>query len=376
MASRSIEITKKRQFDFSHLATGGSQVLNLLERIDLSTHTWGTVEVAVHQADSSGGSIRFDICGDGHTLEEPGAFFTTATPLFPSTPLPASGPAFVTYGGPLPGAQALVRVVGTKTSGSPLIANVSIRLLLEDGDFRPSDIPGCVLWLDMLENGSYIVASGGSPTVTSITNLISRVRWTESVNPPLYEAAGLSGKPCMKGDGVASRLLSTEPGVVAAFTGNDRPQTIMVVTQPVTAAGYIVSMGAGNSGVVNNSAPYGGRKATSGVLRFERNSDAGAGVAGDRVAATTLVPQVVTYHTPGTTASIYVNNETTPDPNGVPFSIGQITPDRCALFCYPDANVACFSPDRIGTVLVFNTALSDPYRKMVTAWLMARWNIT
>jgi hypothetical protein len=34
-----------------------------------------------------------------------------------------------------------------------------------------------------------------------------------------------------------------------------------------------------------------------------------------------------------------------------------------------------FSDDRIGTALLFNTALEAPTRQQVVAWLMTRWEI-
>jgi hypothetical protein len=63
------------------------------------------------------------------------------------------------------------------------------------------------------------------------------------------------------------------------------------------------------------------------------------------------------------------------DPNGASFDVGTITPDRCALFCYPDSVPDSFSDDRIGTALLFNTALDAPTRQQIVAWLMTRWGI-
>jgi hypothetical protein len=138
---------------------------------------------------------------------------------------------------------------------------------------------------------------------------------------------------------------------------------------------YRVSVGAANSTVSTNGAGYGGRIVTTGRFRYERTDDTGAGTGPTRSIDAALVAQIVTYITPGATASILVNNELTPDPNGASFDVGTITPDRCALFCYPDSVPDSFSDDRIGTALLFNTALDAPTRQQIVAWLMARWGI-
>lgn len=377
MAESVLTILEQRRLDFTQLASGGSQTFTVLERIDISQFMWGTLELRVHQSDLSGGSISFDVLGDGVTEEDPGIVFATSSPMIASIAL-QTGPSFSSAGGPMLGDHVMVRVRATKTSTSALSATVSATMVLREDSFSPLEIPSCVLWLDALEASSYVVTPGSPSVVTSIGNLVSGVKWTESSNPPEFEAAGLNGRPCLKGDGSARRLISTDPAVVSAFSGVNRALTIVMATQPISAApaSYMSSFAAANSGVAVNGASFGGRKVTNGRFRLERNSDAGVSIAVDRSVDPALVPQIVTYLTPGATGSIFVNNESTPNPNADNLSNGQVTPNRCALFCYPDSVPDSFSSDRIGAVLVFNTALDAGTRQSVVSWMMGRWGIS
>ena len=130
-----IRALPKRTFDFSNLQVGTTQLLDVLERIDLTSGIDCMVAVRVHSATLTGGSITFDLIGDGHSEEDPGLGFATASPLFTATAIPAAV-GLVTYGGTVRTEFAKLRVSGNRSSAAALLATVSIDLILRS----PSDI--------------------------------------------------------------------------------------------------------------------------------------------------------------------------------------------------------------------------------------------
>src|SRR6185295_17541166 len=99
MTTKSVQIVPRRQFNFSTLVSGTSFVMTVLEQIDVSQHAWGTLEVALHQSDVSGGFIAFDVYGDGFYPDETSSSFATATPLFPSMSIQMGSPNLLSYSG-------------------------------------------------------------------------------------------------------------------------------------------------------------------------------------------------------------------------------------------------------------------------------------
>jgi hypothetical protein len=237
-------------------------------------------------------------------------------------------------------------------------------------------INGLRLWLDMMALDSYETSAG---TVTSIRNLVSGVAIsTAATNLPLFEPVGCNGRPCMRGGiGTPRGLIGTEAAVVAVAAGTDLPQTIMMVTQPSSAApaGYQENFAWANSGIAVNNAQYAGRAITTGRFRYEVVDDAAANVAVTRTAAVTTVPQVVCFRTSGIAGSIFVNREGIANPNGGALNVGAITPNRFALFCVPDSSPDTFSDDTLAELLVFSGFVGDGVRVKLTEYLMAKWGI-
>jgi len=374
MATRSIQITQKRQFDFSHIVAGTSQVLTVLERVNVARYMWGTLQVAVHQADSSGGSIAFDLYGDGHSFEDPGLAFATVAPLFPSTVLPAQGPAFLSYSGRVFGEGVVVRAVATKTSGSPLTANVSITLVLQDYDFRPSDIPGLVLWVDMREPTSYVVTPGGAPAVTSITNLVSGAPWTEAANPPLFRSAGLNGRPCMDFDGTTQKIVSTEAAVANAM-GAGLASTVFYAANLDLAGpqGLAVLGGGVATGTNLRNIRYWGAS-FSGVGVFTAGGiDSGGASSAVTAPSDTNIDVSEWLHT-GTAMSLSINGGA-PNPNGAAYSSASTSPTRSALGCIPTVTPQGFWDGKVGEVLLYSRALAADERAAVRRYLGVKWAI-
>lgn len=86
--------------------------------------------VRVHSATLTGGSITFDLLGDGHSDDDPGIGFATTAPLFAATAIPSTVGGLVTYGGTVRTQYAKLRVSGNRTSAAALLATVSIDLIL------------------------------------------------------------------------------------------------------------------------------------------------------------------------------------------------------------------------------------------------------
>jgi len=124
-----IRVLPKRTFDFSNLTVGTTQLIDVIERIDLSTAIDCMVAVRVHAATLTGGSITFDLMGDGHSEEDPGRGFSTVSPLFTATAIPAAV-GLATYGGTIRTQYAKLRVTGNRSSAAALVATVSIDLAL------------------------------------------------------------------------------------------------------------------------------------------------------------------------------------------------------------------------------------------------------
>lgn len=374
MTDTTLEILEKRTFEFSTLSTGTSQAFIVLEQIDVSQFSFATLKLRVHSCDTSGGSIVFDFLGDGATEEDPGQSFETSTPLFPALAVPSAAPAVVASGGPIPGQMGVLRVSATKASSSPLRATVSIELVLREASFTPNDVGGCVLWLDMLETGSFTVKSGTPNTVSAIKNLASGVVWTEPTNPPEFEQTGLNGRPCMKGNGTTMGIISSEAAVAGLISGNDRAFTVFVALDPLSAPASQGYFGWGNSG---NTNPRGQVGQSSGGNGFEiaRVDDTGVNnlnIVRSQPAA--VRPQIVTYVVEGKTGSMFVDNEAIPNPSSANFSVGQMTIDRTGILCRPRPTPDYFTAARIGALLVFKP-LAPNDRDSVRGWLKTRWGI-
>jgi hypothetical protein len=143
MAGAVITILPKRVFDFSNLVAGGpSQQCIVAQRIDVSQFVDAVLVLRVHSAVASGGTIAFEIYGDGHTEEEPGLQFVTSGTLAAiGTTISSSvaAPVLQTIGNAsgttnVSGRYALFRVTGNRTSAFTLSATVSADLVLRSPD--------------------------------------------------------------------------------------------------------------------------------------------------------------------------------------------------------------------------------------------------
>src|SRR4029450_5261271 len=112
-------IVPKRKFIFTGIAVGSTQVITIAERIDISRYADCMVAMRKHVCALTGGPITFDLYGDGHSEDQPGLTFRTATPFFASLPVPGfpfNSPQLRTYGGTVRGHYAALHVTATRTS--------------------------------------------------------------------------------------------------------------------------------------------------------------------------------------------------------------------------------------------------------------------
>jgi hypothetical protein len=233
----------------------------------------------------------------------------------------------------------------------------------------PTQVSGNVGWWDLRET---FTESGGA--VTSIRNMVSGVDATEATAPPLYDATGLAGGPCMTGDGSVSsrKILTSEAAVVAAFSGAAKALTAVVVAQPTTGSGAAMSMmGAADSALIANSSWRIGLTGADALVISKRGT---ATVSAGGAGAIPAAANVFSYRTTGTTADIW--RGLARDGNVSSFSdSGTPTPNRVGLMCYPVATISSFFNGKWGCGLLFTRALSDAELRGVILGLKVRWSI-
>jgi hypothetical protein len=134
MAGSLLKLVSLRVFDFGTLAVGAQQTFALVERIDISQHIDGILQVRAHPGtDTTGGTIRFDLYGDGFTRDDPTLTFRTSAPLFTAIAL-SSVANGLSYGGSISGHCAALTIVGNRTGAGLLLARVTVDLVLRCPD--------------------------------------------------------------------------------------------------------------------------------------------------------------------------------------------------------------------------------------------------
>jgi hypothetical protein len=241
--------------------------------------------------------------------------------------------------------------------------------LIGPDPFSPTDITGLVAHFDLQDTDSYTVATGSPDTVTSLTNKASSVAWTEATNPPEYEASGLNGYPCIKGNASDMHITSTEAAVWGAVDGEDAPFSIYGVIQPSSGTSTLEAwFGIANSG---DATP---------VLRFEADADetefrriddvAGSGQI--LMSGPTTAPQVLSFLCTGAQLRGYRNTSVATTQAS---DIGAITLDRASLLRVPFPTPARYSGARVGEVLLYSGSHTETQRLYVSRYLMSKWGI-
>lgn len=240
----------------------------------------------------------------------------------------------------------------------------------------PTKVPGCVLWLDMLDTATYTVSAG---TVTSITNQVSGVAWAEGVNPPTYDATIINGHPAMTGDGAAKNIISTEAAVLNAFADSINAQlsVILVAALTTTPNGTQCLFGWGSS--LSGNAFNRHVVTTLGSPRrinLQRGDTAVSAnnrsiVSGSRRSG----PCVIAAITNDVTTQIYHNGVQDARIPVTSFLQDAVTPDRMFLLANMDSSPDSFADatQGLGLVLAFRGALSDHHLAGLHSAIRQRW---
>lgn len=233
--------------------------------------------------------------------------------------------------------------------------------------FAPTDLPGCVLWMDMQDASSYTQAG----TVTSITNKASSVAWTEATNPPAYDAIGLNGHPCMDFAG-AQRIISTEAAVFAAVQ-NAHAYTLFFFAAVDIVDRNEAVFGVGDSGEISNRVRTWGQS-TSSTGRWLSScvNDAGTSVLVVGTGQSDTTAHVFCWHSPGATVSLNLDNGAA-NPNGSAQDPGTLTPNRSGLGCQPRSTPNNLFDGQVGEYILYDSELSAADITTVYNYLSAKW---
>jgi hypothetical protein len=238
----------------------------------------------------------------------------------------------------------------------------------------PRNVGGLVLDFNLQNVGSYTVTGGN--TVTSITNTVSAVAASEVTNPPAYEAAGLNGFPCMKGNGTSSRLIWSEAAVSGAggLASVGELVVFSVVKWDASALSALISTARSDSDGTTSFRAF-GRGATAIYSLFERTA---AGALNTESGGTiqTSATEVVCHRLSGGAWSLFVNGAlVASDAHGT--AAVDHASLRCSLFCKADLTPDSFSDARLGRKLVYGAASNLTVRQIIgiTKFLKAQWGI-
>lgn len=234
----------------------------------------------------------------------------------------------------------------------------------------PTKVASCRGWFDMLEIGSFGIVDG---TVSSITNKVSGTAMaTAATALPLFEPAGINGRPSMLGDG-ARGIMGTDATVLTAFSGTDLPFTVCYVAQIFGAAGaWTVASAAKAAANSTGSYSFNYLNTGPGKYSFNKRDDANASITPTFSFDVTPTPEVIVWRCSGVAMSVRVNGK---QAETIGVDNGATTPDRIGMFVRPDLAPDGFLVGRLGCWLVFAEHLNEYETIGTENALMSRWGI-
>lgn len=236
--------------------------------------------------------------------------------------------------------------------------------------FSPTDISGCVAWIDMQDAAAFAETAG---TITSITNKASATAWTTGTLPT-YQATGLNSLPCMDFNGTTQSIGDTESAVLAALDDSSAHTIFFVVAHDDPDAARSV-FGIGNSGQATASSRAWGTAGTgSGVFRCISRNSSNTQANADSTGVPGTSPQVEMWISTGTATS-HSTNDAARDPSGATQNPGTLTPDRFRIACRPVSTPDLFFNGRLGELLIYNVELSGADEDLIWAYLLDKWNL-
>jgi hypothetical protein len=220
----------------------------------------------------------------------------------------------------------------------------------------------------MLETG-YTVVSG---TVTSIPNKATGGTFATAATAFPF-LSSINGRPAMSNDAQPHGLMSTDTTLCGAFSGTDKPFTVIYVQQAV-AFGTCAIFSVGSTTVESRCTALGVSATGAGRHLVYKEDDTGANVLTVGSTDTDLRPHVVSWVCTGTSIALYVDGQQGTLATAA-IDLGATTIDRAGLFCLADQVPNLFINARGGCWIAFNRALNDYQRSGVEVALMARWGI-
>lgn len=225
------------------------------------------------------------------------------------------------------------------------------------------------VWIDMLDPLSFNVVGG---EVVALRNKASNVVWNTPLSDfPDYEATGLNGLPCMKGNGVDKALSTTEAAAIALVTGDDTPMTIYVVGQSELNGADETWCAWGHSAQASNRIVT-VRETPTEAPRLVKRDDAGTT---NTVTASGIALGDPTVFSWATDANADYERK-----DGELESLGALTagvtsPDRFALFTTPQSTPQVYGSMRIGEIRAYAGKHTLAKRREISRELMLRWGI-
>ncbi len=234
--------------------------------------------------------------------------------------------------------------------------------------FDPLSIAGSVAWFNMRDASSF-TNSGGF--ISSITNKVSSVAWSEATNRPAYSAGGVNGHPCMDFDGINDQIISTEAAVVSALQV-DQPYTLFYMAIFDTADRADSVFGAANSSGTG-ARRWGQSTVGTGRWHVSVVQDDTTAVAVDDAGALYVSgAHAHCWNASTTQVSLQIDNAAAA-PNNAAFAPGATTIVRAALGCRPVAAPNTFFDGKLGELLLYNSRLSAGDITNVATYLATAW---
>jgi hypothetical protein len=236
---------------------------------------------------------------------------------------------------------------------------------------NPLTVAGLTLDLNMRNVGSYTVTGGN--TVTSIVNTVSAVSYDEPTLPPGYEAAGLNGYPCLVGDGVDDRIMSTEAAVLTALGSASVAAFYVVKWGMADAQAWILGGARSAVDTAVGHRMFGQTVAGPGAHAVLERS--GAGVSGNQIASVTpqtAAAEVVCHRIDGAVWTLLLDGIKSSEAS---HPAQTIAPTRVGILCRPDLTPDGFAAVRCGRILLISPAPTLFVCRGISKHLKAEWGI-
>ena len=228
--------------------------------------------------------------------------------------------------------------------------------------FKPTDIGGCVLWLDGADSSSIILATGSNvSTWIDKSSLANNFTNTNTTSPTKTTTPG--GYPCVYLNGSTCQMTSVSNN---STTGNSS-RTVIMISQ--TGAGGDSRFGTGPHGGASPPNTYGIDLAPIANIIFCPYVYTGSDVTAYGVPNTNMYSLYSYYNSSTSTVGGIVNftltasNSTTLNTSATPWYLG-LRPDGG----YSTAAYVC-------EIIQYNVILTTPQRQQLEGYLAQKWGL-